>query len=110
MAPPIKEIFWEPSPAHDVVRHRVHYSVGQDAPVTKESPFIDISGSQLSVTLDRVIAQSGEKDAVFSFGVVAFDDVGWDSDLYQHPDWVNVPLDVEPPAPVGGGGIRELPN
>lgn len=108
MAPPIREIFWDPSPAQDVVKHRIYYAVGQDNHATKEDPYIEIPGDQYSVTLDRVIAESGEKDALFSFAVSAIDDVGWESDLYEHPDWVSVPLDVEPPAPVSGGGIRDL--
>jgi tartrate dehydratase beta subunit/fumarate hydratase class I family protein len=100
-----KELFWDPSPAADVVGHRVYYTQGMNQPVNYDSDFVDV-GPETSARIDVVL--NGQEEGIFSFGVAAIDDVGNEADIYQHPSWVNVPLDVAPPAPVSGGGIRDL--
>lgn len=41
----------------------------------------------------------------YQFCVIAVDDAGNESDPYQHPAWVSVPLDVTPPDAPSAGGI-----
>lgn len=101
-----KRLFWDPSPAEDVVKHRIYYAAGQGQPVSYDSRHVDVPGDEFEAKIDVVL--EGEDEGVFSFGVAAIDDVGNESDIYQHPSWVNVPLDVVPPSPVSGGGISDL--
>ncbi|MGI9251833.1 MAG: hypothetical protein ACR2PR_11685 [Pseudohongiellaceae bacterium] len=44
-------------------------------------------------------------EADYQFCVIVVDDAGNESDPFQHPGWVNVPLDVTPPPAASVGGI-----
>ncbi|MGI9250204.1 MAG: hypothetical protein ACR2PR_03275 [Pseudohongiellaceae bacterium] len=41
----------------------------------------------------------------YQFCVIVVDDAGNESDPFQHPGWVSVPLDVTPPPAASVGGI-----
>lgn len=99
----VKTLFWDPSPSPDVIAYRVYHAQGQNAVVDYNSQFVQVTNTEADLSL--VLDEQGE--GVFSFKVAAVDDVGNESDLFQSPSWVNVPLDVDPPAAVSGGGIRE---
>lgn len=96
-----RTLFFDPSPAADVVGYRVYYITGSGLP-TYDAQFKDI-GLVTEAQLDLVV---GPADDSFSFGVSALDEAGGESDIYQNPDWVGVPLDLDPPAAPSGGGLR----
>lgn len=102
----VRELYWSASPSPDVTGHRVFYTQGRDTPVDlATSKFVDVgtdTSANISVVLD------GEQEGLFSFWVAPLDDAGNEGDLYQHQSWVNVPLDLIPPGPVSGGGIRDF--
>lgn len=97
-----RRIYWNASTSSDVVSRNVYVAPGgsniiQDIDSGALAPHVNVPNPEWNIT--------GLPEGNYDFAVAAVDDAGNESDPYQHPDWVNVPLDVTPPAPPSGGGI-----
>ena len=84
------------SVSSDVVGYKLYYVKAATAP-TYDSPFVTVSG--LNVKLNTVV---GGIDGNYSFGVVAVDGFGNESDMSTK---LNFPLDLTPPAAPGALSI-----
>lgn len=55
-----------------------------------------------------VLGENTLDEGMYQFAVVTEDEAGNFGDPYQHPAWVNVPLDLTPPGAAFGGGFELL--
>ena len=101
-----RRMFWVNPPAGDQQATEIYVgSPGQ----TDFLEAIDAGAVEPHATVEApdseyYLADLPEGD--YQLAVAALDDDGNYSDPYQHPAWVNVPLDVTPPAAPSGGGLE----
>jgi len=101
-----RRLYWDPPADTDVVDFAV-YARAPDFPdflATVDAGLVEPH----EVVTDPEYFLDNLPEGDYQFAVCARDDAGNWSDPYQHPAWVNVPLDVTPPGPVSGGGLETL--
>lgn len=109
-----RRLFWDASPSGDVTDALIYAQKSGTS-----ANFLGDIEAGIILPVDQISAAApGEQNEYYlttaiipsegnwDFAVSALDDAGNESDPYQHPGWINVPLDVTPPAPMSGGGIE----
>ena len=102
-----RRMFWEAPAATDVELYGVYVgdpALGVDFLNGIDSGMVEPHASVPAPTTEYYLASLPEGD--YQLAVAAKDDDGNWSDPYQHPAWVNVPLDITPPAAPTGGGLE----
>lgn len=103
-----RELYWDAPADTDIVGYAV-YSAAPDVPnflarvdAGDIDPLAEVT--ETSLTLGEGDLPEGN----YQFAVCSKDVAGNFSDPYQHPAWQSVPLDLTPPGPPSGGGLRVI--
>jgi len=101
-----RRMFWDNPPAVDLQATEVYVGDPAQADFLAQ---IDAGAVTPHATVDAPASEyylASLPEGNYQLAVAALDDDGNYSDPYQHPAWVDVPLDVTPPAAPSGGGLE----
>ena len=99
-------LFWVAPADTDVVSYNVYAAPDSDAEFFSKVQAGTEEPHASTATVNWLI--SGLVEGNYQFVISSVDDVGNESDPYQHEAWKSVPLDLTPPQSPSGGGIERL--
>ena len=101
-----RRFFWDPPADTDIVGYNVYVDDAARPNFLADVDAGTITPRETVPTTEWIVGPGDLPEGTYQVAVTSVDDATNESDPYQHPAWVSVPLDLTAPGAPSGGGLE----